>query len=80
MCWNPKNCIFIDPPYIEKGDQLYPVKFHLHQELAELITDLLRETICNDPQVCRIVDLPVYYELETNNGNRDYRIQREVIK
>ena len=33
------------------------------------------ETICNDPQVCRIVDLPVYYELETNNGNRDYRIQ-----
>ena len=27
------------------------------------------------PQVCRIVDLPVYYELETNNGNRDYRIQ-----
>ena len=43
MYWNPKNCIFIDPPYIEKGDQLYPVKFHLHQELAELITDLLRE-------------------------------------
>lgn len=36
---------------------------------------ILRETICNDPQVCRIVDLPVYYELETNNGNRDYRIQ-----
>ena len=35
----------------------------------------IRETICNDPQVCRIVDLPVYYELETNNGNRDYRIQ-----
>ena len=35
----------------------------------------LDETICNDPQVCRIVDLPVYYELETNNGNRDYRIQ-----
>lgn len=35
----------------------------------------LEETICNDPQVCRIVDLPVYYELETNNGNRDYRIQ-----
>ena len=34
-----------------------------------------KETICNDPQVCRIVDLPVYYELETNNGNRDYRIQ-----
>lgn len=33
------------------------------------------ETICNDPQVCRIVDLPVYYELKTNNGNRDYRIQ-----
>jgi hypothetical protein len=26
------------------------------------------------------VDLPVYYELETNNGNRDYRIQMEVIK
>lgn len=42
--------------------------------------DLIRlvikyETICNDPQVCRIVDLPVYYELETNNDNRDYRIQ-----
>lgn len=35
----------------------------------------IRETICNDPQVCRIVDLPVYYELKTNNGNRDYRIQ-----
>ena len=35
----------------------------------------IKETICNDPQVCRIVDLPVYYELETNNGNRDYRIQ-----
>lgn len=35
----------------------------------------LEETICNDPQVCRIVDLPVYYELKTNNGNRDYRIQ-----
>ena len=34
-----------------------------------------KETICNDPQVCRIVDLPVYYELKTNNGNRDYRIQ-----
>lgn len=34
-----------------------------------------RKTICNDPQVCRIVDLPVYYELKTNNGNRDYRIQ-----
>ena len=24
------------------------------------------ETICNDPQVCSIVDLPVYYELETH--------------
>lgn len=36
---------------------------------------IMDETICNDPQVCRIVDLPVYYELETNNGNRDYRIQ-----
>ena len=27
-----------------------------------------------------IVDLPVYYELEKNNGNRDYRIQKEVTK
>ncbi len=25
-----------------------------------------KETICNDPQVCSIVDLPVYYELETH--------------
>ena len=41
-------------------------KFHTAEEIVE--------TICNDPQVCRIVDLPVYYELETNNGNRDYRI------
>lgn len=31
--------------------------------------------LCNAFKVCRIVDLPVYYELETNNGNRDYRIQ-----
>ena len=38
-------------------------------------SEVFKETICNDPQVCRIVDLPVYYELETNNGNRDYRIQ-----
>ena len=75
MYWDSDTCIFVDPPYIEKGDCLYPVKFHLHHELAKLITELLRETICNDPQVCRIVDLPVYYELETNNGNRDYRIQ-----
>lgn len=43
MYWSPDNCIFIDPPYIEKGDCLYPVKFHLHQELAALITELLRE-------------------------------------
>ena len=26
----------------------------------------IKETICNDPQVCSIVDLPVYYELETH--------------
>ena len=28
--------------------------------------ETLTETICNDPQVCSIVDLPVYYELETH--------------
>ena len=44
-------------------------------EMLELPDFAEGETICNDPQVCRIVDLPVYYELETNNGNRDYRIQ-----
>lgn len=43
LYWNKDCCIFIDPPYISKGDCLYPVKFHLHKELATLITDLLRE-------------------------------------
>ena len=28
--------------------------------------EYIQETICNDPQVCSIVDLPVYYELETH--------------
>ena len=50
---------FAENPYPQKGD----------------LPRTTEETICNDPQVCRIVDLPVYYELETNNGNRDYRIQ-----
>lgn len=43
MYWDSDTCIFVDPPYIEKGDCLYPVKFHLHHELAKLITELLRE-------------------------------------
>ena len=57
---------------IESDSEVTVSPFNSKQEqtLSEHI-----ETICNDPQVCRIVDLPVYYELKTNNGNRDYRIQ-----
>lgn len=43
--------------------------------MIDVLKKKMEKTICNDPQVCRIVDLPVYYELKTNNGNRDYRIQ-----
>ena len=35
------------------------------RELEKTIKET-KETICNDPQVCSIVDLPVYYELETH--------------
>ena len=34
--------------------------------LQSIVERNQRETICNDPQVCSIVDLPVYYELETH--------------
>lgn len=37
--WDNKGCLFIDPPYLEKGDSLYPVKFTYEQHL-ELSTHL----------------------------------------
>ena len=56
--WGPKWKVKDEKQYQEK-----------HQELERGFAKIIKqdqETICNDPQVCSIVDLPVYYELETH--------------
>lgn len=41
--WGSDVCLFIDPPYVKKGDMLYPEKFARHKELSWLLTDLIKE-------------------------------------
>lgn len=41
--WGSCTVLFIDPPYFKKGHLLYPEKFQKHEELADLINQLVRE-------------------------------------